>query len=193
MINGVTGNSKQPAVAGNFKGTVIVMGTSRNIWEDIHSLKNVPADFMAINEIGLHFPGNLTHWSSLHHTDFQYWIPLRNQGSYIHTHCQQPGEGIATAWQISNEMMGLGTSGLWSCFVALALGYERVILAGIPMDNTLRYYQPDWYLQEKHEKLDRNDLHGAWERARDQVFNGKVRSMSGNTMSILGGPDGITG
>ena len=95
-------------------------------------------------------------------------------------HSVDPAPGVTRVW----EYAGGGTSGLLAVHVALGLGYDNIILAGIPMDNDSRFYDPpgpksygaesnrDWWIKSL------------------PLMNGKVRSCSGWTRSLLGEPRG---
>ena len=84
-------------------------------------------------------------------------------------------------WRLAQDG---GTSGLFACFVGLLLGYTRIVLAGIPCDNTPHYFDPLPY----GGKLDRESPAALWLWARDHVFHGRVTSLSGRTRDWLGAP-----
>lgn len=74
-----------------------------------------------------------------------------------------------------------GSTGLFAISVAIHLGYGRVILAGVPMDSQpkLNQFTP-W--------SDRERFLPAWNAAKVEMKE-RVRSMSGWTRELLGGPD----
>jgi hypothetical protein len=64
------------------------------------------------------------------------------------------------------------------------LGYEEIVLAGIPMDNAGHYFDPPWVATD----LADSAVATVWREARDRVFDGRVKSLSGNTRDWLGAP-----
>ena len=65
--------------------------------------------------------------------------------------------------------------------VAISLGYERVILAGVPLDNERGHFDQkgDW---------DEAQFHRTTWMVRYEELAGKVKSMSGWTRGLLGPP-----
>lgn len=74
-----------------------------------------------------------------------------------------------------------GSSGLFAVGVAFSLGCEKVLLAGVPMDK-----QRHWNGTEPW--ADRDRFAAAWSAVKLRL-EGKVRSLSGWTRELLGGPD----
>ena len=68
-------------------------------------------------------------------------------------------------------------------YVGLAVGFERIILCGCPLDNTGHYYDPPG-METRFEEWTLDYLHTVGREA----FRGRVLSMSGNTAKILGSP-----
>ena len=73
-----------------------------------------------------------------------------------------------------------GSSGLFACLVGLGMGYDEIVLAGIPMDDSGHFYDPPTTEHKYFENLLPN-----WRYARDEWFEGKVRSLSGYTKNLL--------
>ncbi len=207
-LNGVEGaGNAPPPIANGFGGLLTIMGGAECIWKDMQGVaalfdkhlkpewndEDIPGDIMAVNDIGAYWQGKLRHWVTLHGMYMAGWRKFRMKhnfgaGSHVHTHSYrepgrgEPQEGIDIIWDIEN--VG-GTSGLFACRVAFALGYSKIILAGIPMDNSRHFFDAPWYggvpLESHPEML-------VWVQARDECFNGRVRSMSGRTKMWLGEP-----
>lgn len=74
-----------------------------------------------------------------------------------------------------------GSSGLFAVGVAFSLGCEKVLLAGVPMDK-----QRHWNGTEPW--ADRDRFAAAWSAVKHRL-EGRVRSLSGWTRELLGGPD----
>ena len=179
-----------PDVAGKCRGPLLIMGGARCIWDDEKRLGDWPHHRMAVNDIGQHYHGTIRHWCSLHPEYFSGWMAYRmghNYGNrgYVHTHTARGRKGEEHCdfrWPILD--IG-GSSGLFAVFVALFMGYAPLVLAGMPMDGQGHYFDPP--------HTDQSQLAGrpeaiVWAQARDTVFEGRVKSMSGRTRDWLGAP-----
>lgn len=155
--------------------TLIILGSAGCLWNDLKEYGPIDGDVLAINRVGYLYEGRIDHWATLHPE----WIgtvkPLRkgNQDYITHANKEYPGAGIDRAtgdWG--------GTSGLFACKVGLELGYSRIILCGVPMQDDQKYFydQPMGYTLAPYRK--------GWERHIDEL-RGKVFSMSGWTKAIL--------
>jgi len=186
-----------PKIAGSFSGRLIICGSGRSLWEDFSKLTHVGGDTMAIKQAGMHLPFRPTHWAGAHGERFQFMVPLRYEGYYFRgmdngqrqVHPQKLGIIIHSdkqwplvdhAWPVQRLV---GTSALFGVRVAIALGYEDILLCGVPLDDSGRYYDAPW---NKGVDLNMAGM-GEWEEFLP-VLKGRVRSMSGRTRDLLGGP-----
>jgi hypothetical protein len=180
------GGEKFPAALGRFRGPLLILGGGSTVWADFARVRPWPGEIMAVNDIGQYLHEPLRHWVSLHPEFFPGWTYFRQKHLYspghdLTTHSQKSAACVSCTWAVQN--IG-GSSGLFASFIALMLGYERVVLAGIPMDNTQHFFDPPWY---GHDLGDRaNEI--VWREARDQHFGGRVQSLSGRTREWLGEP-----
>jgi hypothetical protein len=189
-----------PRVAGLFSGRLILCGAARCLWDDLKKAGGVDgADLMCINQAGLHMPYEFEHWVSVHGELFQWLVPLRNNGkgyimhgkdnhrvehratlSGIMTHSVDQYPLVSHVWPISN----VGTSSMFGARVGLALGYEQIILCGVPIDGTGHFFEAPFHKQLVDFK---ESALRFWQDALSE-FKGKVFSMSGNTRELLGEP-----
>lgn len=175
--------------------TVVICGSGRCLWDDLTALGPIDADLMAVNYAGifLHKP---LHWVSVHAEDFQWMLPLRMtkvvapQGllcERIETHSYRSCVGVLHVWPKLIMNPSNGSSSICAVRVALAMGYERAILAGVPLDGTGHFYDPPQNLWPQ--RLDDfSCFDDPWRQAAKHEFGGRVRSMSGLTRDILGPP-----
>jgi hypothetical protein len=199
--NGIRGRGeKAPSCAGNFKGAAVVLGSARCIWEDLDKIDLTKVEVIAINNMIMHFKGRVHHGISLHPEEPPLWRQLRwtNQceESYVVTHSHRfpthikhpSGEfktehGLDYIWVIEGGRGG--SSGLFACMVGLALGYDKIILAGIPIDGTGHFFDPPGKVVNQF--LGQN-IKEEWDNANLNYFKGRVKSMSGRTKEWLGYP-----
>lgn len=196
--NGVKGHNPAPTLLGNYNGPVVVLGGGRCVWSDVVAIEKIlPREeclHMAINDIGQYWHHELTHWVTYHPGFMPGWIRFRREhgygnGNHVHTHSVATPEhrnrypAIETWWDF--EGFGGGTSGLLACAIALALGFSRLILCGVPMDGSGHFFDPPWVNCTEFATDPEREV---WTQTRDRWFHDRVRSMSGNTGKWLGAP-----
>ena len=193
--HGVSGPGFKPDMAGTIKGgALLVCGSGRTLWEDlidVGALAGMRCDFEAkdilcCNVAGCHFPRPFGHWASMHPEHLPHWAAVRRRdwpGSHIVLHAPGMDIGIEQAWPLD---IGPGCTGLFAALIGLAMGYERVVLAGVPEDNLGHFYDPPGsagtYMGGDDDAL------ALWTHCRDEIFDGRVKSLSGKTREILGTP-----
>jgi hypothetical protein len=179
---GVVG--KKPDLAGKFSGTLLIVGGGRYVWDDVASFPH-GGDVMAVNHVGIFWPGKLAHWYSNDVPILNACVAVRH--GYLGMpfdvtvgHVHSCNEGAQYHW----PMPGSGTSSLNAIYTGLALGYDSIVLAGVPLDDEGHFYDPPWvrsnFIAAGQDR--------AWVNARNKIFNGKVKSLSGRTKEWLGSP-----
>lgn len=194
-INGVViKNEKPPDIAGTCSGTAVIMGCGRTVWDDLARFDPVKekAEVIAINNMILHWKARVHHGISLHPEEPNLWRALRYyyqcEGSHVVTHSYRkhgkecPLTECDIIWDI--ELSKGGSSGLFAVMVGLGLGYDRIILAGVPMDGGGHFYDP---VATNTPQFTGQNIDLEWKWA-GKYFNGRVRSLSGRTREWLGEP-----
>jgi hypothetical protein len=185
---------------------LIIVGSGRCVWDDLEQLhkfrtKEITDDVMCINDMIMFYPGDITHCVSCDAPMLPKWWaarrpPYKSQFSKVprfHTVNNYQGVKGVETW----EFQGAGTSGLLACKVGLELGYDEIILCGVPIDNDGHFWEAPWGKTNFQREIAdskgniRGDGRKYWTRARDTYFEGRVTSMSGNTRKILGAPVGV--
>ncbi len=168
---------------------VLVIGRARGVWEEVAALQALAAfdATIVVGQAAIDYPGRIDHWVSFHADLFDMWAEKR-----AHRGFSEPVQRWATIYrgrpQRGADAPGVrrvrcdgGSSGMVGTVVALdELGADRVALAGIPLDADRGHYDQDeaWVEAERYRE--------AWVEAAPRLM-GRVRSMSGWTMSLLGG------
>jgi hypothetical protein len=187
---------------GSEHGTVVVLGGGRHVWEEnraAHESKwwldlgyTEPPRYIAVNDIGAYYPGKIDHWFSLHPAYLPFWMGLRlghalDEGHRPKLHCHKRKPSTPTIdyeWGLDNNG---ATSGFYAAQVAVCLGYEHILLVGVPGDNTGRFFDAPW---ETGNYGDRS-VTLAWRQMVDKypILSERVRSVSGWTRELFGAPD----
>jgi hypothetical protein len=183
-INGVYCNIVNDIVK---RGHLIILGTAENMWEDFEEAnKKFPgADLMMLNLAPCFFRPQIEfkkiyihHWVSLHPEFFELSDCYLLSGMVIrHSTIKTPR--VDYVWDVKQE----GSTGAFATRIALAMGYEKVILCGIPMDGRKHIYDMpgtklDWAEQDHCRE--------SWIFSKENEFAGRVTSMSGWTKGLLG-------
>lgn len=100
-------------------------------------------------------------------------------------HTQKIGNSQMVVW----PWPGFGTSGFNAVLTGLGLGYEEIILAGIPLDDSGHYFDPpNTRTKFTQEVPTLNGELKHWADAERNLFKGRVKSLSGRTREVLGAP-----
>lgn len=196
------GASYRPKPPGSlqYSGGLVVCGDAACIWSDLESFgcrsdNSVAKDgweFMTVNKLVEVFPGHIEHAYSHSAQALESFINARRheyREEFVgprYTHSLHSGTDVTWNWS------GHGTSSLGAALTAVALGYDRVVLCGIPLDNGPHNGEPHWRKThfETSEAVSNpaTGMDDHWKRAVDLAFEGKVKSMSGRTRQWLGQP-----
>lgn len=190
-----------PKIAGTYTGGLIVCADAACIWRDLEAfgarddtgrgkVKKDGWDILTVNKIIETMPANVQHaYSNIPRVLHVALAARRDEyarefGDKINTHSCQAGADYCWPWG------GQGTSGLGAILVGLGLGYDRVVLCGLPLDDGPHNGEPYWRKtafatsEAAGSKDDDRDSH--WKRAINLAFQKRVRSMSGRTKTWLG-------
>lgn len=145
---------------------------------------------MCVNDVVMHFPGPVKHFFTLDHAMLPKWVAARRPRlrkefggpKYSHT-CNFNLLGVYN-W----DLPGHGTSSLNAVLCGLKMGYDKIVICGVPLDNGPHYFSPPWEVNNfENQTQDRDGLPRYWgihlEKFKDRVF-----SMSGRTRDFLGEP-----
>ena len=175
-------------------GPCLVVGGAPCVWGDIAPFYSDCGgkfggrfDVICVNDIGMHFPGPVKHLYSNNNAYLDKWQKARRDsfvktyGPIQFTHSNHVGGNVTWPWP------GSGTSSLGAVYTALALGYDKVVLAGIPLDNSGHYFEPPWrksnFINEVPNKGDTRIKY--WDDAAKNVFGGCVTAQSGRLKDVL--------
>lgn len=195
-----------PEIAGTYKGKgLVVCGDAEGIWQDLEafgcrydvnrgSVRKDGFDFMTINKMVETFPGEIEHCYSNEPSLLHKFIAAR-RNEYErefpwpkHTHSCNVGAKWRWPWG------GHGTSGLGGTLVGIGLGYDQIVICGMPLDDGPHNGEPPWRRCRFSREAAGTAVGGPdshWKNAMQMAFDNKVRAMSGRTRIWLGAPDGV--
>lgn len=193
-----------PKIAGTYKGrNLIVCADAECVWRDLEAfgarsnegrgkVKKDGWDVLTVNKLVETMPAHIEHVYSNEPQLLAKFIAARRQ-EYTRefnpiTNTHSCNEGAKWRWPWG----GHGTSGLGAVLVGLGLGYDRIVICGMPLDNGPHNGEPPWrktgFETAEAAAATKGGTDSHWQRAIDHAFEGKVKSMSGRTMQWLGAP-----
>ena len=157
----------------------LILGGGSCVWDDIRALGTWDGLVIAVNDVGCVYPYPVDHWCSLHAEKLAGWALERKGRGFdmtFTTWTRPEREGA------DRQLAGWssGSSGMFAVGVALELGAESVVLAGVPMEPRPHFFDATAW-------TDFANYRGAWEKRADRL-RGRVYSMSGWTRDLLSGP-----
>ncbi len=173
-----------------YSGSLTIVGSGRCVWDDLSN--HTWQDVMCLNDMICYFPDEIQHVYSNDDKWLPKWMASRRPRYKLdfprvpRAHTCQTGTSSMTIWPFP----GHGTSALNAVYVGLALGYDEIILAGVPLDGSGHFFDPPngWKNRDKFSNFDR-EVSGEspryWKGAKDNVFKGRVKSLSGRTKELL--------
>lgn len=176
--------------------SLLILGGAACVWDDIDAAQRL-GEFdavCAVNDIGVQWPHHLDLWVTLHHEKLFQWQSLRatlgRNTDYIsvcHSH-----DGLKP-WSPTlpridkildyryEGMTSSGSSGLFAVKVGQEYGFNRIVLAGVPLE------QREAHFFDNRPWTEVGKFRDAWKIAHPFIKD-NVRSMSGWTRERLGLP-----
>jgi hypothetical protein len=194
-----------PKIAGTYNGKrLVICGDGHSVWNDLERFGCKSASgrgavtrcgwqFMTVNKLVEVFPGSIEHAYSNEAESLIAFVSARRREYRLeftgpeHLHsCSRP---VKHRW----PWRGSGTSALGACLTAIALGYEEIVLAGIPLDDGPHNGEPHWRKCQFNSRdaqgtKENKSINHHWKAARDLAFDGRIKSLSGRTREWLGEP-----
>jgi len=205
----------EPRLLGSYEGrNLTIVGSASRVWNDL--LRWFPriangttgrhdySDVMVVNDIGMYLNLPVKHWVGLHCPHMKHWQGLRSlrklgekdvfsdvrdSNPILHTaeRFMTADRALHEIWEIDLQREDIGGSGMFAIHVALCLGYENIVLCGMPMTNSGKFCYPPWDVGHMGDGGAQGAL--LWAIDRYPEIPSRVRSMSGTTMKLLGEPE----
>lgn len=174
----------------------LVVGGARCVWRDLNAALELTTydAVLCVNDVGTVYEDPIQYWCTLHPEKFHKWQSLRAENGFntdyqawsyepnspLETREVKPRIDKWTDYRYPGTD-GSGSSGLFAVKVAQEQGFNRIVLAGVPMKGTEAHFFDDKPWSERDQFL------VAWEIAKP-FLRDTVRSMSGWTRKLLGAP-----
>lgn len=174
-----------PWVKNNYRRSrraLLVIGGASCVWDDLKAVDIAQYDVCAVNDIGSKLECRIDYWATLHPEKIAGWRAERkgNTDYAVWSHTKYPLGDVHNVltkyWRSSKGVSG--SSGLFGAQVGIELGYDYVLLAGIPMQPTAHYFDDKAWDACEPFKL-------AWTEHLNDL-KGRVFSLSGWSRELLG-------
>jgi hypothetical protein len=181
------GNSPPPYAGGKTGQTCLVVGPARCVFDDLRVVQDWPFSHrLAVNNAALILALDADGFCTLHPEMaagmLSTALPMGHPYVPVHGHVDHLD--ISIPWPFRSHR---GTSGLFGAKVAAAMGFDRIVLAGLPFDHSGHYYEPPWFKVTLDNYGHNPRDVGYWMEFR-ALFGDRVRSLSGNTAEWFGRP-----
>lgn len=175
--------------------TLLVISSGRCVWDDVEKVTPLIGkhDTLAINDMIMFWPYDLNYAASWHPDLLVSYIKVRTYKGVRNrpvTYGPKPFTGVDHAGRFYEG--NIETSGMYGACIGLYLGYDKIILAGVPFDNTCHFYDApmDHRILKACPYYNRPHKYNypatkTWEELRDNADN-KIRAVSGNLIKCFG-------
>ena len=177
------------------KDVLAIVGDGACVLEDMERFLSfdVPADFMCINFSPKIMPGGLpiAHFiAGDSHTPDMQKMAESLEGLLTIRHCwNRNSPNFDVRWSRNSSKPWNGTSANLGLRIGIYLGYMRIVLIGCPMDNSGNWYTKKLAETDVKRYKDHTAHLWKWVEIASRPIGRFVRSMSGETMKLLGEPD----
>ena len=193
--------SSLPTCTGAYKGKqLVICADAACVWDDLKRFGCASGNnrgsvwksgwhFMTVNKVVETFPGDIEHCYSNEPQTLLRFIASRRTEYVREFNAPQNSHSITAGCKWTWPFGGHATSGLGAVLVGIGLGYDRIVLCGMPLDDGHHNGEPPWRTTWFTNEAADNVATGEnqyWKNARVLAFEGKVKSMSGRTMKWLG-------
>lgn len=184
----------------------LVIGCAACVWDDLEAaepLANYDAIY-CVKQMGIHFPKKFDVWITLHPEVMDDYETQRREKGFpdgyqivapppneLGMHGAKGNIARRVSYILSKDLSASASSGLYGAKVAVEDGFDRVVLAGIPMTPEGGHFLPASRNVSGHTRGAIWSGHSSFVVGMNVALpqlKGKVRSMSGYTEKVLGAP-----
>jgi hypothetical protein len=176
------------------ESTVLLTGDGECLQEDVKRFEswNVPHDLFCCNRSILYFQRPVQHWGAVDAEESAWLSEFYNpaHGRFLRHVIGACKVGYDIFWAINTpcetefgRRLWIGNSGYFGMLCCLAMGYKKVVLAGMPLDRNRHWYDPEGVEGPNWA----SDTYTIWMDYKMQKREAeRVRSLSGYSKFIMG-------
>jgi len=171
---------------------LLITGDGRSLPDDLDRFLSwdIGHDVMAIGRSINYYPGKVKHWANVDGEESKWWAEHLRGNPIRHT--MGDCAGFDVDWGIENcelkpdDILWHGSTSLFSAYIGLEMGYEKIILAGCPLDRNGHWYFGN--MPDNEGPAWKDQSYEAWHEFWCDTRSDRVRSFSGFTAEVLGKP-----
>ena len=174
--------------------TALITGDGRTLPEDILEFLSWSAPYESFcigrsyNKL-IENGGLFHHWGDVDGTSSKWWADHLPDRDKVLTHTIGEAAGFDIDWEVSvpwdDHVRWRGSSSLFAAMACAEMGFEKIILAGCPLDKQGHWFWPEEYPGPDWAEEDYN----AWREFAKLPQAERIRSLSGFTADIMGKAD----
>lgn len=173
------------------KDALLIVGDAAGVIADLKEFVSFKVEFdtMAINYSPAIIPWDIEHFiaGDSHMPDMQKIAKSLTNGAI--KHCWNPkSEGFDVRWVRNSAQGWNGTTANLGIRIGLILGYTRIVLAGVPMDNSGNWYKNAIPTDDIKQGKDHRAHLWKWTEIATRPIARFIKSLSGNTADMFGKP-----
>ena len=168
---------KLPDLAGSKSGSILIIGSAACVKDDLKKYDRLhQSERMAVNDMIPAYKGKLDHAVSLHPAKLYFWRKARADNPIVHS-SHKAGGWPDTIWPLHADG---ATSGLFAVIISLLMGFDSIVLAGIPVSDEVK-------ITGENGKIAAETMQKEW-LIFSRFFGDKVKSLSGWSRETFGSP-----
>jgi hypothetical protein len=166
---------------------LLIISSGWCVWDDVEKAKKLLGDHdtMAVNHMIMDWPDHLTYGASWHFDLLKHYVRVRtfrNIRNRPIIYGPRAEEEVDEVLRFDGQ--DVLTSGMYAAYIGKHLGYDKIILCGMPFDDKGHYYDKattDFNRIPCHMK--------SWERLQKKtkkIQDDSIRAVSGNLIKCFG-------
>lgn len=194
-MHGIELHPPIPPIVGKYGGHLLILGCGRNVWDDLsraqelfentglaYHVMAINMAFMGLEDRFRRGQISIDHFVSLH-SEYHALRMIYVRDRCI-THGRVMGPNTDYVWDLNRG----GTGGQFALRIAMALGYHKIIICGIPLNAEGRFFDPPDQGGDSGCKSNEISFQ-QFKQYLDPKYHCRIRAMSGYTKKIFGEPD----
>lgn len=162
---GIKGDTSKPDLVGSKAGVAIICAGAKGVYEELEFTKKLleclepklSYEILCVNEIGQFIHENVYAIVTAHPEWAASWLewrsrPQRGSLNKPLIFSDSPHPEVDVLW--SGLGYQVGTSGMLACLIAICMGYEKIILCGMPMN-----FKTPHFFNNYSQEIDPINLH----------------------------------
>ncbi len=174
------------------KKVLLVIAAGRCVWDDLANIiprlkhEKLPFETMGINYMIFLYDGKLDYAASWHFDWSGMAVKLRTYRGQLNKpilYGPKPYEGVDKVERFHGT--SIESSGMYGSYIGLRMGFDKIILVGIPFDDSGHFWQRPQTERTRSRFSYSWPAKKSWDKLRDDCDD-KIRAVSGSLIECFG-------